>query len=344
MFIGVLGLNHRTAPVELRERLAFSNGELPVALRQVRDFLRIPECVILSTCNRVELYAALPELDGNEARLKQFLSIFHKLDPGFVGDRFYWYLQPDSVRHLFRVAAGLESMVLGESEILGQVKEAYEMADSMGCVGRIFHPLFQASLRTGKEIRSKTKIGHGAVSVSSVSVELARKIFQDLTTKTILLMGTGQMGEATLQSLKGQGAGKILVANRSPERAIPLAQAVGGEVVRLPELSAALLTADIVICSTAANEYLLTQSQIQRIMEERQGRTLCFIDISVPRNLDPQIGELEKVYLYDIDDLEEIASANRRMRLNEVTTCAAIIEAQLQNFLGRLHQPAPLPS
>lgn len=338
MFIGVLGLNHRTAPVELREQLAFSREELAVALRRVKEELHIPECVILSTCNRVELYTVLPELDGNEARLKQFLAYFHKLDPGFVGDRFYWYLQPDSVRHLFRVAAGLESMVVGESEIQGQVKEAYEIAASLDCVGRVFHPLFQASLRTGKEVRAKTRIGQGAISVSSVAVELARKIFKDLTTKTILLMGTGQMGEATLQSLKGQGAGKILVANRSTERAIPLAKAVGGQVIRLPDLETALVEADMVICSTAADDYLLTQSQIRQIYAQRQDRPLCFIDISVPRNLDPRIADLEGVYLYDIDDLEGIASANRRMRLNEVTTCAAIIEAQLQGFLGRLAQ------
>ena len=337
MHIAVLGLNHRTAPVELRERLAFQAGDLPLALQFVRSRLEIPECAILSTCNRVELYTLLPELDGHGGRLKRFLADFHRMKPEELSDRLYWYLQPDSVRHLFRVAAGLESMVLGESEILGQVREAYQQAVSCESAGPVFHRLFQTALRTGKEVRSKTRIGQGAISISSVAVELARRIFQDLRTKTILTVGAGQMGEATLQSLKGYGVGSILVANRSAETAQPLAQAVGGRVIGLPELGGALTQADIVICSTAANEYLLTRSEVRRIMSARRQRPLFLIDISVPRNLDPGIGQLENVYLYDIDDLEEIASANRQVRLNEVNTCAAIVEDQLEGFLSRFH-------
>ena len=335
MNIGVLGLNHRTAPVELREQLAFQAEKLPTALKTVHRDLGIPECVILSTCNRVELYTLLPELNGNSARLKQFLARFHGVDPHFLGDRVYWYLQPDSVRHLFRVASGLESMVIGESEILGQVKEAYNQAVSCGSVGSVFHRLFQSAIRTGKEVRAKTRIGQGAISVSSVAVELARRIFRDLKTKTILTLGAGEMGEATLRSLQSHGVGSILVANRTVESAHSLAESVGGRVVRLEELNAALTQADIVICSTAADQYLVTRSQVRQIMTARHQKPLFLIDISVPRNLDPRIDELENVYLYDIDDIEEIASANRQMRQNEVTVCSTIIETELQSFLGR---------
>ena len=337
MHIGVLGLNHRTAPVELREQLAFQTQELPQALEAIRQTLRIPECVILSTCNRVELYTLLPELDGHAGRLKSFLADFHDLSLDCLGDRLYWYLQPDSVRHLFRVAAGLESMVVGESEILGQVREAYSQAVSCETVGPVFHRLFQTAIRTGKEVRNKTRIGQGAVSVSSVAVELARRIFQSLETKRVLILGAGQMGEATLQCLKAQGVGSVLVANRSLESASALAQAFDGQAILLEELESALIQADIMISSTAADHFILRQPQVRAVMTARRQRPLFLIDISVPRNLDPRIGELENVYLYDIDDLEGIACANRRMRLNEVNACAQIVESQLQGFLGRLN-------
>ncbi len=335
MHIAVLGLNHKTTPVELRERLAFEASRLPEALTVVRQKLGIPECVILSTCNRVELYALLPELDGNAVRLQRFLADFHRVDPASLGDRFYWYLQPVSVRHLFRVAAGLESMVLGESEILGQVREAYLQAVSCGSVGPVFHRLFQTALRTGKEVRAKTQIGQGAISVASVGVDLARSIFRDLKTKTILTLGTGQMGETTLRSLNEQGVGSLLLANRTAAVAEPLAQALGGQVVPWDRLHEALVEADIVICSTSAQEFVVTCPQLKGIMAARRQRALFLIDISVPRNLDPAIGKLENVYLYDIDDLEEIASANRRRRLDEVSACSTIVEGQMESFMTR---------
>ncbi len=338
MDIGVLGLNHRTAPVEFRERLAFQTERLPHALSAVRQELGVPECVILSTCNRVELYTLLPERDSVQGRLKEFLSRFHQVDLQDSDNHFYWYSQPDSVRHLFRVTAGLDSMVVGESEILGQVREAYTQAVSCGSVGGTFHRFFQTAIRTGKEVRAKTRIGQGATSVSSVAVELARRIFQDLASKTIMILGAGQVGESTVQSLKGRGVRSILVANRSMEAAVPLAEAVGGQAVPLTELEASLAKADIVIGSTAADHYLLTREQVRRAMAVRRQRPLFFIDISVPRNLDPKIGQIENVYLYDIDDLEGIASANLQLRLNEVEACSAIIEEQLTDFLGRFNR------
>lgn len=342
MQIGVLGLNHHTAPIELRERLAFQVEELPAALNSVRQDLNIEECVILSTCNRVELYTVTPQMNGHEQDLKGFLAQFHRLEPEALdgssplGGRLYWYLQPDSVRHLFRVAAGLDSMVVGESEILGQVKEAYQQAVANESVGPIFHRLFQTALRTGKEVRAKTRIGQGATSVSSVAVELAHRIFQNLKTKTVLVLGAGQMGENTLHCLRAHGVGDVLLANRTLEAAFPLAQTIGGQVIPLQELERALLQADIVICSAGADHFLMTESQVRRAMAIRRQRPLFLIDISVPRNLDPKIGLLENVYLYDIDDLEGIASTNLQIRLKEIEACSTIIEQRLDAFLKKV--------
>lgn len=342
MNIGVLGLNHRTAPVELRERVAFSGARIPEALRRVREELEVPECVILSTCNRVEMYAAFARNGAKPPtqadRLERFLAQFHQLEPDFLSGRLYWRTQPDSVRHLFHVSSGLDSMVLGESEILGQVKEAYSQAVSCGTVGSLFHRLFQTAIRTGKEVRTKTRIGQGAVSISSVAVELARKIFQSLATKAVLTIGAGQMGEATLTSLKNQGVKSILLANRSFEAALKMAEAFDGEPVRMEQLEAGLARADIVISSTSADRYLLTADPIRRVMVSRRQRPLFLIDISVPRNLDPEIGRLENVYLYDIDDLEGIASANRLRRQDEMVSCMEIIETGLGQFLSRFER------
>ena len=340
--IGVLGLNHRTAPIEFRERVAFQEARLADALGALRRDVGVPECVILSTCNRVELYTAVPTMDGIDRKLTEFLSRFHQVDVDSFRSSFYWYRQPDSIRHLFRVAAGLDSMVVGESEILGQVRDAYTQAVTHGSVGSVFHRFFQTALRIGKEARSKTRIGCGATSVSSVAVELARRIFLDFKSKTILNVGAGQMAETTLTCLKEQGVSSIIVANRTVESAEALARMVGGEAVPLAELENFLTRSDIVICSTSSDRYLLTRDQMRRVMAIRRQRPLFFIDISVPRNVDPQVGQIDNVYLYDIDDLEGIASANLRMRLNEVDACSQIIETQMNDFLGRLNA-APQP-
>ena len=344
--------------MELRERVAFQEGRLPAALNAVRQELRLPECVILSTCNRVELYTVIPERDGHdrggqalaagdgvasssdshEAKLKEFLTRFHRLAPDSLGESAYWHMQPDSVRHLFRVAAGLDSMVVGESEILGQVRDAYARAVSCGSVGAVFHRLFQTALKAGKEARSKTRIGQGAVSISSVGVELARRIFRDLPSKTILVLGAGQIAKSTLACLKAQGIRRILVANRTSEAAVPLAESVGGRVVPFFDLEDSVTQADIVICSTSADRHLLTRPQVQGSMAARRQRPLFLIDISVPRNLDPRIGQLENVYLYDIDDLEGIASSNLQMRLGEIEACSEIVEQELSGFLNRLNR------
>lgn len=333
MHIAILGLNHRTAPVEVRERVAVPPDRLPEVLTRLRRELGIPECVVLSTCNRVELYAALPEVNGHRAALTEFLARFQALEPRVIEGKLYWHLQPQSVAHLFRVAAGLDSMVLGESEILGQVKEAYQRACDAGTVGCVFRGLFQQAFTAAKDVRTKTQIGHGAVSVSSVAVELARKIFSDLTTKAILIFGAGQMGEATLRCLIARGAQRVLVANRSYAHAQTLAAQIGGRPVPADDLTEALWAADILIGSTAADQYLLTCPQVAALMRQRRQRPFFLIDISVPRNLDPAIGTLENVYLYNIDDLQGIAAANLQRRVNELGACQAIIEARAERFM-----------
>ncbi|MCM8794655.1 MAG: glutamyl-tRNA reductase [Candidatus Omnitrophica bacterium] len=315
--------------------MSFQETQIPEALQKIRREFGIAECVILSTCNRVELYTLFPAAADIEGGLRNFMALFHQVDPVLLRQSSYWYRQPDSVRHLFRVAAGLDSMVMGESEILGQVREAYRMAVSCGSVGGIFHRFFQTALHAGKEVRSKTRIGQGAVSVSSVAVDLAGRIFSDLKRKTVLNIGAGQMAEATLDCLKKRGAASIRVANRTLEAAARLAESVGGQPVSLNDLEFHLAHADIVICSTAADRFLISPAQVRGVMHARRQRPLFLIDISVPRNVDPLVGQMENVYLYDIDDLQGIASANLKIRLNESEACSAIIEAKADEFLNR---------
>ncbi len=336
MDIAVLGLNHRTAPVELRERMAFPSERLGEALGRLRREAGLAEAVILSTCNRVELYAVLPYLNGHRAALMEFLSRWHALDAAAVAPQFYWHLAPESVRHLFRVAAGLDSMVLGESEILGQVKEASQRAVEAQTVGPVFRGLFQQAFAVAKVVRTTTQIGRGAVSVSSVAVDLARKIFADFSTKSILIFGAGQMGEATLRCLVGRGARRVLVANRSYAHAESLAEQVGGRPVPADDLQEALRAADILICSTAADHHLLTKTQMEQLMAQRRQRPVFLIDISVPRNLDPAIRTLANVYLYNIDDLEGIAAANLQRRAAELGPCLDVVERQARRFETRL--------
>lgn len=342
MKITVLGLNHRTAPVRLRERLHFSQHHLGRALTELRQALSLPECAILSTCNRVEIYALLPQLNGSRNRLTAFLSRFHRLESRSLDGHLYWYLQPDSVRHLFRVSAGLDSMVIGESEILGQVKSAYARAVEAGSVGPVFHRFFQTALRVGKQVRTATRINQGAVSVGSVAVELSRRIFRRLEDETVFIWGAGQMAEPMLALLRERGAGRIWVSNRTSERAERLAASVGGEVIRWERRDEALCAADIVICSTSADHFLLTADQLRRVMAARRQKPLFLVDISVPRNIDPQAGRLENVYLYDIDDLGGIVESNRKMRFRETERCAAIVEVETGTFLERLKPCADL--
>lgn len=330
----LVGVNHRSCPIELRERLAFSAEQLPRALASLRDEFGLSEAIILSTCNRVEIYAAVPSLDGAADRLSSFLSQRGEVARTDVAPRLYTYTEPDSVRHLFAVASGLDSMVLGETEILHQVKRAYELARLHGTAGKVFHVLCQKALNVGKTVQANTAIGRGCVSVGSVAIELAQKIFGDLRPYTVVLVGAGKIGEVTLKRLTARGVSKIRLVNRSPERAQLLASRYGGEVSGLERLASHLLEADIVITSTASPTFLVTHSAVAAIMRQRRHRPLCLIDLGVPRNIESSVGQLENVYLFDIDDLQGLVDHHHEQRQQAVRESQAIVERKVDYFVA----------
>ncbi len=334
MHIVLVGANHRSCPIELRERLAFSREQLPSALAALRQELGVAEATILSTCNRVEIYAAVPQLDGTVDRLSAFLSRRSEVARSTLEPRLYAYTEPESIRHLFAVASGLDSMVIGETEILQQVKCAYELARLNGTTGKVFNTLFQKALNTGKTVQAKTALGRGCVSVGTVAIELAQKIFSDLKPYTVLLVGAGKMGELTLKHLSARGVTKIRILNRSLDRAQELAAQYGGLAHRLADWAVQMVDADIVMTSTASARFLVTQPDVAAIMRQRRHRPLCLIDLGVPRNIDPAVGQLENVYLFDVDDLQGLVNHHHAQRQQAVQESQAIVEYKVNRFVG----------
>ncbi|MBI4355856.1 MAG: glutamyl-tRNA reductase [Candidatus Omnitrophica bacterium] len=333
MQILVVGVNHQTAPVEVRERLALAKSRLGEALHAARSHGHLAECVMLSTCNRVELYGVVPEADGQVERLKDFFQRYSQLELPLLDQVLYSFQQPNSIRHLFRVASGLDSMVIGESEVLGQVKEAYEIARGQGTTGKVFNVLFQKALNAAKEVRTQTGINRGATSVGSVAVRLAQKIFGPLQRHTILIIGAGAMGELTLRHLVKCGAESILVSNRSYDRAVALAEQWGGQAMTFEQLEQGLAQADIVISSTGAPHAVLSASQVQAAMRARRKRPLFIIDIAVPRDVESSAGSLDNVYLYNIDDLQGIVEGHRAQREEAAAASQAIIDRKVRLFM-----------
>jgi len=347
MHIVLVGVNHKSCPIEVRERLAFRTEQLPAAYATLRGDLGLPEALILSTCNRVEIYAGVAQLDGTCDRLAAFLSAHGRLDASELGSQLYTYTEPRSVEHLFAVASGLDSMVLGEAEILHQVKHAYELARLHGTTGKAFNVLFQKALNVGKTVRAKTAIGRGCVSVGTVAIELAQKIFGDLRPYTVLLVGAGKIGELTLKRLTARGVSKVRIVNRSRERAQGLASLYGGMALGLDALESELLDADIVITSTAAPDVLVSCAQLAAMMPLRRHRPLCLIDLGVPRNVDSSVGQLENVYLFDIDDLQGLVDHHHEQRQQAVRESQAILDQKIRHFfdwwqneLGSCEQPS----
>jgi len=329
----VVGVNHQTAPVEVRERLAPAKGQLGELLHAARRDVGLSECVMLSTCNRVELYGVVPSAGADLERVKQFFQRYSRLEWPLLNQILYSFHQPNSVRHLFRVASGLDSMVVGESEVLGQVKEAYQLAQSQGTTGKVFNLLFQKALNAAKEVQTKTGINRGAVSVASVAVQLARKIFGPLQRHTVLLIGAGVMGELTLRHLVKRGAQSILVSNRSYDRAMTLAETWGGRAVTFEQLEAGLAEADIVISSTGAPHAVLGVEHVRQAMRARRKRPLFIIDIAVPRDVEAAVGRLDNVYLYNIDDLQGIVDGHREAREQAVAASQAILDRKVRLFM-----------
>ncbi len=329
-----VGLNYRTTPVEVRERLAFAEGQVPVAVQQVRGLPGFEESVVLSTCNRVELYAAhtLPSGDHGHALLREYLVSNFKLDPEHAEAMVLYNLdRAEAARHLFRVVSGLDSMVLGETEIFGQVKAAYKVALETGTTGRALNKLFQQAFTVGKKVRNDTTIQRGSTSVGSVAVDLAEKV-HDLKNCRVMLVGAGEMSRTCAQSLLSRGAKSIIVSNRSYDKAVELATEMKGTAMKFDEWEHALHEVDVIISSTSAPHFVIKPEQIEQVMRKRRWEPLLIIDIAVPRDVDPAVNELEGVYLYDIDALQAIADDGRRERERQLVSCEQIIEAQLEKY------------
>ncbi|MDP3723777.1 MAG: glutamyl-tRNA reductase [Candidatus Omnitrophota bacterium] len=334
MHIVLVGLNHRSAPVELRERLAFRREQLPDALARLRRDVGLREAAILSTCNRVEIYAGVPVLDGAITRLQEFLSRHSGVVLPQLVERLYSYTEPQSIHHLFSVTSGLDSMVLGEGEILHQVKHAYEWARDSGATGKALNALFQRALNAAKAVRTQTAIGRGGTSIGTVAVELAEKIFGHLSGAVVLLIGAGKVGELTLKRLAARGVRQARIMNRSPERAASLACGYGAIPVALGELGVQLLDVDIVISSTSAEGCVLDRQAVAGAMRGRQQRPLCLVDLGVPRNVDPAAGALENVYLFNVDDLQGLVAHAHEERRQAVHDSTAIIDQKVERFLA----------
>ena len=334
MAILVLGLSHRSSPVTVRERFAFAEARVPDALQSLRGSGIAQEAVILSTCNRVEIYVAT-DLDARQgfSSLKEFLLTCHgHREP--LTDEIYSLAEPQSVQHLFKVACGLDSMVLGETEILGQLKKAYETALKAGHTGPSLNKAFQRAFNVAKQVRSTTNIQRGSVSVGSVAVELAEKIFSALTDRDVMVIGAGDTSEKTARALLSRGARSILVSNRSYEKAAALAAELGGRAVHFEEWAREFPQIDIVISSTSAPHYILDRARLEPLMKLRRNRPLLLIDIAVPRDIDPEVNLMSNVYLYNIDDLQAIADDYLKLRTEEIARCEHIIREKAEALLG----------
>ena len=330
--IVLVGLNHRTAPVEVRERVAFANGRLEPALRDLVALPGVLEAVIVSTCNRVEVIACGGDVETMGGALPAFLAREHGLDEPVLTGHLYTHADREAVRHLFRVAASLDSMVVGEPQILGQLKEHYALAASVGASGRVLHRCFHKSFSVAKRVRTETGIAEKAVSVGSAAVELARGIFDRLEDKAAMLIGAGAMGELTARQLLAQGVGSVLVVNRTYERAMDVARELGGMPVPFERLARYLPLADLVIGTASGDEFLLTPALVEEAMRERRRRPMLFVDLAVPRGFDPGVNAVDDVYLFDIDDLEGVITDNKGARAREAVRAETIIDAEVDAF------------
>ena len=332
MHILVVSVNYRTAPVEFREKLTFQAAELERAMTTLQNQKSVLENVIVSTCNRTEIYAVVDQLHTGRYYIKKFLADWFQLEIEEVAPYLTIFEQDGAIDHLFRVTCGLDSMVVGETQILGQIKDSFLEAQQVKATGTIFNELFKQVITLAKRAHSETTIGESAMSVSYAAVELGKKIFGELTDCHVLILGAGKMGELALQNLYGSGARKVTVMNRTLSKAEVMAEKYMGHAKSLSELQCALLEADILISSTGASEYVITKEMMTKVEKMRCGRPLFMVDIAVPRDIDPAIDELEGSFLYDIDDLQGVVEANRAERLKEAEKIQFMIEEEIVLF------------
>lgn len=335
------GINHRTAPVDIREQTSFAPQQLVSALEDITHSGGADEATILSTCNRTEIYCSHEQDDGN--RIIDWFCDYHKIRPSDLTP--YLYRHPDelAVRHAFRVASGLDSMVLGEPQILGQMKDAFATAHKTGATGKMLNQLFQHSFSVAKQVRTDTMIGASAVSVAYAAVKLARQIFSDLSSKTVLLIGAGETIDLTAQHLKQQQVGHIIVANRTVERAQKLAALIDGEAISLAELPTRLHEADIIIASTASQLPILGKGAVEKALKERKHRPVFMVDLAVPRDIEAEVGELNDVYLYTVDDLKDVVDEGIQARREAAVEAEKIVDLQVETFMRWLKSLDAVP-
>ncbi len=333
MSLLVVGLSHKTAPIEVRERLAFPEKKLEEPLLQLKAQSGVRENVLLSTCNRVEIYSNVQEASSGEFLLKEFMASYNQIHLSEIDDHFYSYREADCVRHTFRVASSLDSMIVGEVQILGQLKDAYAMARRYDCTGPILNQLFERAFFVAKKVRSETGIAENAVSVSYAAVELAKKIFGDLSDKSIMLIGAGEMAELAARHLVSQGVKAVVVSNRTFHRAVELAKELNGSAIRFEHFMDELIGTDIVISSTGAPHYIIKKDNMKKAMRARKNKPVFFIDIAVPRDVEPEVNSIDNVYLYDIDDLENVIQHNIKERKREARKAENMLKEEVEKFM-----------
>ena len=336
----LIGVNHNSAPVEVRERLAIPEAQLPDAIRTLVQQPGVEEGMVLSTCNRVELLTSTRQ----RSDLRGFLRSYFGLSPDALHSHVYEFQERDAVRHVFRVASSLDSMVVGEPQILGQVKEAYAIARGLGAVHSALEALLSRAFAVAKRVRTETAIGSSSVSISAVAVQLAQKIFGSLQDKSVYVIGAGKMAELAARHLIGNGAGTVFFTNRTHERAVQMAEAFGGQAIPFEQLYETVDRADIVLTSTGAAEPLFRREHGERILARRRNRPMFFIDIAVPRNIDPEVNRLDGLFVYDIDDLQAVAASNSAERQKEAERAEEIIEVEVERFASRMKSLSVVPT
>ena len=334
MSIVLVGINHKTAPIEVRELLAFSDQACTEGLPRLVDGEVVREGLIVSTCNRVEVLSAITteQLESGTQRIAEFLDAARNLPPGFLDNHLYSHTDEDAVRHIFRVASSLDSMVVGEPQVLGQVRHAYSLAVEAGTAGRVLNRLVHHTFHVAKRVRSETGIASSAVSISYMAVELGKKIFDSLKGRVVMLIGAGEMAELSARHLINAGATRVLIVNRTRESAERLAEEFNGVAVPFEHLARSISEADVVICSTGAADYVVTEEMVRSATEQKRNRPTCIIDISVPRNVDPAVGKVPNVFVFDIDDLESVISSNIREREKEAERAETIVQSEVMQF------------
>ncbi len=333
MGIIVVGLSHKTAAIEVREKLNFPEATIPDALRKLMTYEGIRESLILSTCNRVEIYTCAEDSVKGVEQVKKFVSEYHNLSREALERSLYVYPDAEGVRHTFRVASSLDSMVMGEAQILGQLKDAFDLALKAKTTSAILNKLIKKAISVAKRVRTETRLAEGAVSISSAAVELAKKIFGELDGKKVMLLGAGEMAELAAQHLLGNGVKNIKVANRTYERAEELANEFKGDTIRFEHFPDELVNVDILLCATGAQHYVVTRDMVNRALKERRHKPIFMIDISNPRNIDPEVDKIDNIYLYDIDDLQGVVGANVQGRQREAEKAEEIILQEVETYL-----------